>query len=95
MQIVIDLVVGRRRTHVDPVEGEVRGGRQQVLDGHAAEVARRGSLVGQKDGPVPAVQVEHLLQRVGDARPRAAHPHHSVVRRRVVQLDVATPLRVD
>ena len=93
IEVIFDLVVGRQRGHVDPVEGEVCGRRQQVLDGHAAAVAAAG-LVGQEDGPAPAVVVEHLLQGVGDAGPGAADSHDRRVDVRIVQLDVAAPLRV-
>jgi len=95
MKVVFDLFVGRHRTHVDPVEAEVRRRRQQVFDGHAAEVTRPGSFVGQKDGPLPAVVVEHLLQRVGNASPGTADSYDRVVRLRIVQFDVATPLRIE
>jgi len=66
IEVVFDLVVGRHRRHVDPVEGEVLGRRQEVLDGHAAAVAA-SHLVGQEHGPVPAVVVEHLTKQVGDS----------------------------
>ena len=44
---------------------------------------------------MPAVEVEHFFERVGDTGPRAADPHRSVVGLGVVQLYVATPLRVE
>jgi len=94
MEIILDLVVGRHRRHVDPVEAEVGRVRQQVFDGHAAVVAAP-PLIGQEDGPLPAVEVEHLLEGVGDASPGAADSYHRVVNVRVVQVHVTAPLRIE
>jgi len=92
MEIIFDLWIRRLWSHADPVEAEVCRRRQQVFDGHAAKVTRTRSFVGQKDGPTPAVEVEHLLQRVSDTSPGAADTYDCVVGLGIIQLHVATPL---
>ena len=44
---------------------------------------------------MPAVEVKHLFEGVGDAGPGAADPHDGVVDRCIVELDVAAPLWVE
>ena len=94
MDIIFDLCVCWFRSHADRVEREVFRCRQQCFDGNAAEVAAT-LLIGQKHGVLPAVEVEHFFERIGDTGPGAADPHRRVVCRGVIQLDVATPLRVE
>jgi len=92
MKVIFDLCISRNWRHANPVEVEVGRRRQQGFDGHAAEIALPRSFVRQKDGPMPAVEVKQLLQRVGDTSPRTANSYHSVVSLRIIQFHVAAPL---
>jgi len=91
MKVIFDLCISRLWSHANPVEAEVGRRRQQGFDGHATEIAA-APFIGQIDGVMPAVEVEHLLQRVGDTRPTTANSYDSVVSLRVIQFHVAAPL---